>query len=86
METVWFDCECGTPEHSYRFVLDREDNELYLEVLLPNVSFISRLWRAFKYVLGHKSRYGQFTSIIVKEEDRIKLAGLLNGLRGVEDV
>ena len=78
METHWFDCSCFTPEHSFRFTHDPDDNELYLDVHLTNAGFWNRLVQGIKFIFGHRSRYGEHASISIHDKDMDRLQDLLN--------
>jgi len=73
-----FDCECITPEHSIRFMLDTNISygkpELYLEMQLNKLSFWNRLVTGIKYILGSRkhNEFWECTIISPKDIPRFK--------------
>lgn len=72
-----FFCSCGSNEHF--FIIERFDDqeEIYLSVYLDQPRFLRRIINAIKYVLGYKSRYGQFSEICLDQATQLKLAYIL---------
>lgn len=59
--TEYFECSCGSDEHTIRFVLDKKDKEIYLCVFLNQYRpWWKRIWIALKYVFGYKCKYGHW--------------------------
>lgn len=82
MKSDVFICKCYSPEHSFIFMYDEDDNELYFEVHLSNyLPFYKRVIQGFRYMFGYKSKYGNFDSVIIKPEDADKLINYLKKLR-----
>lgn len=81
LKTHFFDCECMSPEHVIRFMIDSDDSskycpDLYLEVQLNKLSFFKRLTIGIKYILGiNVSDYWECT--IIKKEDVFEIKQLL---------
>lgn len=74
-----FICECNSLEHQYVFWYDEDENELYCQPHLNTYRNIwGRLWQAFKYVLGYKSRFGDWDAFIFKQEDLHRLNQIIN--------
>lgn len=83
----YMECKCMSTEHILKFYLDTKDVELCLDVHLANwLPWYKRAWRAVKYVLGYKSKYGDFDSIILKDEDINKLMDLLSYYKKIKEV
>ena len=79
METIYFECQCESPEHTLRFVYDPDYNELYTEVLLSQYrNIFKRIWTAIKYIFGYECRYGHFDCWMLKVEDCNGIKDLLN--------
>lgn len=80
LESHYFDCICSSPEHTLRFVLNKQPSEpeLYVEVYLHERSFLSRLWYGLKYIFGYKSRYGAWDCWTLRSEDIGRMRNLLN--------
>jgi len=61
MKKNYIECQCGTPEHTLRFVWEEGTDwpEMYVEVcLVQYYGFFKRLWYGLKYIFGYKSKYG----------------------------
>jgi len=87
--TYFFECICGSDEHTLRFILDKEDHEIYTSIFLgtEHLSWFKRLWTGIKYIFGYKCKYGHFGNWILKEEDIKKLIYICNQvLQGDKDV
>ncbi len=62
-------CECHSLEHQYVFLVDEEDNFIYvIPHLFTYKSFWKRLLYAIKYIFGYKSIHGSFDEFIVNPE------------------
>ena len=68
-ETVF--CSCGNDEHQLIFSYFSDDKtEIYCDVYLANyMNFFKRLKYGMMYILGYKSKYGAFDSIIIDESN-----------------
>jgi len=52
--------------------------DLYMEVQMrPYYSFFRRVWLAIKYIFGYQCKYGHWDCVLIKKEDRIKIAKLM---------
>lgn len=72
----YFECDCGSPEHSIKFIYDTQDEipDLYIVVNLINYrNFWKRLVLGIKYIFGITSKYGYFNEFILRQEDISKL-------------
>ena len=81
VKTYYFDCDCGSFEHTLRFALDKSDTErciyteIYLNIWRP---WWKRLWIATKYIFRHSCIYGNFDCWILKEADATRLRDMLD--------
>lgn len=81
--TEFFECACGSDEHTLRFTLSLDDDEpeLYTHVYLRNwQGFWKRCWIALKYVCGYTSKYGHWDCFIMRPEDAARLSTLCTRL------
>ncbi len=58
-----FTCRCYSIEHS--FVVSADDEDLFIEVHLAALPFWSRVKHAINYVIGRKSKWGDFEEILL---------------------
>jgi hypothetical protein len=79
--SYFFECACGSDEHTLRFTLDKEDNLIYTSIFLnyPS-SFLGRIWLALKYIFGYKCKCGHWDCWILRKEDAQRLKNMLNEL------
>lgn len=78
MERKTFICRCSSLEHQISFWYDDEDKQLYAEPHLVTGSFFTRLIKGIKYIFGYKCKYGNFDSMIFKDEDLKELKDFLS--------
>jgi hypothetical protein len=72
-------CECSSFEHQLIYWWCEEDKTLYVHPHLYTYrNFFQRLWMGLKYIVGYKSRYGEFDSLIFSPEHLLKLKEFLN--------
>jgi len=77
--SYFFECGCGSDEHTLRFTLDNEDQEIYTSIFLNNYNNIfKRIFIAIKYIFGYKCKYGHWDCWIMKKDDAQKLLEMLN--------
>lgn len=77
--THYFDCHCGSAEHTLRFVMNKEDNELYTEIYLNQWRQPwKRIWVAIKYIFGFKCRYGHWDCWTLDPEEVKRLRDMCN--------
>jgi len=82
MTSHYFDCACGSSEHTLRFVLDSDNNTIYTLVFLNQYrGFWKRLLVAIKYLFGYKCKYGHWDEWILKPEDVTEITLLLNKIK-----
>lgn len=73
-----FLCECHDKEHQIIFEIDKDTNELICSVHLSSwFGIFKRIKYAIKYILGYKSRYGNWDVVIFKKEDIPRLKKLI---------
>jgi len=67
-------CDCNDLEHSIYLFSDRdiEYRRVYMYVhLSPMFGFLKRIVIGFKYMFGHRSRFGDFSEVCL-DDDEIK--------------
>ncbi|MEY2973068.1 MAG: hypothetical protein RI886_845 [Pseudomonadota bacterium] len=72
-----FFCSCGSNEHFFVVQRFNDQEEIYLSIYLDQPGFFRRVINAIKYVLGYKSKYGQFSEICLDQKTQLKLAYIL---------
>jgi hypothetical protein len=76
-EKQHFDCDCGSDEHTFNFVFDKEEGELYLNVYLNQYhNVFKRIWVAIKYVFGYTSKWGHWDTTILDRASTERLRDL----------
>ena len=84
----YLECECGVPEHLmilYYFPDELEDRsrELYIAYhLAPYQNVLRRIWTAIRYVLGHRSRYGEFGEMLILPKQAQRLCDFIQSFLG----
>lgn len=79
---LFVSCDCGSPEHTLRFILDLEGQMIHTEVYLNNYNNVfKRMWIALKYVFGYTSKYGHFDCTVMDVETASQLIQMINMLR-----
>jgi hypothetical protein len=63
MKRTLFTCRCYSIEHS--FVVSADNEDLFIEVHLAALPFWARVKNAFNYVIGRKSKWGDFEEILL---------------------
>ena len=71
MKRTLFVCRCYSIEHS--FVVSGDDDDLFIEVHLAALPLRKRLWNAIRYILGKKSKWGDFEEILLSPEQALDL-------------
>lgn len=78
MDNHYTICSCLSSEHTLRFVLDKENDELYTEVYLNHSNnLFMRIIAAIKYIFGYTSKYGHFDCTIISKQEAKKLSFFL---------
>ena len=76
-QAEFFECECQSDEHVFKFSYDKEEGDFYLAVYLNQYRrWYQRVWVAVKYVFGYKSKFGHFDTTLVNQEDTKRLRDL----------
>ena len=75
MKRTLFLCRCYSIEHS--FVVSADGEDLFIEVHLSSVPFWSRVKNAVRYVLGRKSKWGDFEEVLLSPEQALDLGDKL---------
>ena len=53
MEIIYVDCVCHSPDHTFGFVNDLQNGDVFLEVYLNSSEpWFKRVLRGFRYVFG----------------------------------
>ena len=75
----WIVCECGSLEHFMRISYEPDDNEfVYVTIHLSQLPFLQRLKLGVLYILGRKSKYGNFEEIVLSKQKLKNLIHTLN--------
>ena len=71
MKRTLFVCRCYSIEHS--FIVSADEDDLFVEVHLAALPFWKRLWHAVNYVVGRKSKWGDFEEVLLDPETALDL-------------
>ena len=71
MKRTLFVCRCYSIEHS--FIVSADEDDLFIEIHLAALPFWKRLWHAFNYVVGRKSKWGDFEEVLLSPETALDL-------------
>ena len=84
-----FVCTCDSDEHQFNFRYFKEDcvdGLMYCTVhLSPSRSIFKRCWLALKYVLGYRSKYGDYAEIILDREKVKELREVLESFEKIQE-
>ncbi len=89
MDEFLIRCNCRWIEHQVwlvdgaRYSID--EPTLALEVHLRPGPFVVRLWRGIRYILGFRSRYGDFDEIVISVDTVKQMHGWLSQWLSVYD-
>ena len=62
----YFECDCTSIVHTLRFMYDKENDELSLEMFLyQHNGLFKRVWSAIKYILGIKGKNGHWDCVLI---------------------
>ena len=80
------ECSCGSQEHLLRWSYfddpsDESEDVVYCHVYLTNRPWYRRIWIGLKYMWGYRSRYGEFTEIILETTEIDQLIEFLSKKR-----
>lgn len=77
-------CDCGDCEHQIIFTIHEygdppytPDTEMVLTYHLTSLSFWERIKRAFFYIFGRKSKYGDFGEVVISKNAANKLVDFM---------
>ena len=75
MKRTLFVCRCYSIEHS--FVVSSDEDDVFIEVHLAALPVWSRIVHAVRYVLGKRSKWGDFEEILLSPEQALDLGDKL---------
>jgi hypothetical protein len=84
MKRTLFVCQCYSIEHS--FVISADEEDVFIEIHLASAPFWTRVKNAVRYVLGRKSKWGDFEEILLSPGQAFDLGGKLVEWSGGESV
>jgi len=85
LKNEYFECACHCNDHLMIACLNREDNELYIQMhLLPHKNIFRRMWLAVKYIFGYRSKFGDYEEFIFNNDDAERLIAILKELKKYE--
>lgn len=74
----WVVCECGSLEHFMQISYEPQlDDCVFVTIHLSELPFWKRVKLAFLYVLGRKSKYGNFEEIILNKKQLKKVIDVM---------
>jgi len=83
--TEFFECVCGSSEHTLRIILDKSEHakewppEIFTELYLQQRrNIFKRFWIAIKYVFNYKCKYGHWDVFSLQIEDAKRLRGMID--------
>lgn len=85
-EEEYVNCECHSPEHTFKISFDKEEGELYLQVFLTTWEpWYKRIWPAVKYIFGYKCKYGHFDECIIDKHKSAQLFEIVKKFKEYHD-
>ena len=75
MKRTLFVCRCFSIEHS--FIVSADEEDVFIEVHLSALPFWARVKHAIFYVLGRKSKWGDFEEILLDPSAALDLGDKL---------
>lgn len=77
-----FICACNSVEHQLIISYFADEKEVYCSIhLKPEHNILKRIWKAIKYILGHRSIYGNFDEFIFNSDDADSLQQVVDHLK-----
>jgi hypothetical protein len=78
--SYFFECECGSDEHTLRFTLDTDPQEpgIFTTIFLSSGGFRKRANAAIKYLFGYKCQYGHWECWSLRPDDAKRLRNMLD--------
>ena len=78
----YFNCECLSPEHTLRFVLDEDDNFIQIDTqFYPHSNIFKRIWLGLRYIFNPHSICYPWGDTILKSCDVDRLKKLLDRVK-----
>lgn len=74
-------CECSSAEHTIVFSYWEGEPEVYVSIHLAKLPLWKRIAHTVKYILGHRSKYGDFDEIILGTKNYEKMTELVQHLK-----
>lgn len=65
---IMFRCSCQTHDHHFLLSPDHEERIVYLSSHLSPKPLLHRIGLAIKYIFGFRSRFGDYSEVILEEE------------------
>lgn len=89
-KNILFLCSCGdvADQIIMNYWTDYETDDypcVYVSFHLNTLPFFKRLWLGIKYIFGYKSKYGDFSELILRPKDYTKMQEVANFLKKVYD-
>ena len=80
-------CACGS-EHQIQLTYydDPDDWHLMVSIHLVHRGFFRRLWKAIRYTLGYRCRYGEWDELLLNRRDAEEIVTLLQSYVGKQDI
>ena len=78
-------CECYSFDHVWHLFYDEDDDLLYVTSHLRTGNIFKRIIVAIKYVLGYRSRFGEFDEFLIGEDQANKVIKLLSRIGDNKD-
>ena len=75
MKRTLFVCRCYSIEHS--FVISADDEDVFVEVHLASAPLWRRVKNAIRYILGRKSKWGDYEEILLSPSQALDLGDKL---------
>ncbi len=75
MKRTLYVCKCYSMQHS--FVVSADEDDVFIEVHLTPLPLWQRVKNAVRYVLGKRSKYGDFEEILLSPVDAVNLGDSL---------
>ena len=73
----YIECNCSSEEHVLRFIVDKEEDAVYVHHFLANGPWYKRIMPGIKYIFGKKSKYGHFDETVLDREQAHRLIKIL---------
>ena len=74
-------CKCENTEHQMIFRTVEGSDEVYVSIFLRPDTWWRRIAHGIKYIFGHRSRYGDFDELILRQSDVSKFEKVVDYLK-----